>query len=88
MIQLSVLDRMNEQLNNITTTQVPSKIDELRNAIGMEFSDNHSPTHRSELLSVSECGNICTVRSVAAYGKAGNAISKQPSYLTWNALFY
>jgi hypothetical protein len=88
MIQLSVLDRMNEQLNNITTTQVPSKIDELRNAIGMEFSDNHSPTYRSELLSVSECGNICTVRSVAAYGKTGNVISNQPSYLTWNALFY
>jgi hypothetical protein len=30
MIKLSVIDRMNEQLNSITTTQVGSKIDELK----------------------------------------------------------
>ena len=65
-----------------------SKLDELRGAIGVEFSDNHSATLRSELVEVSECGNICTVRSVAAYGKQGGIISKQPSYLTWNAMFY
>ena len=45
-----------------------SKLDELRGAIGRVFSDNHSATLRSELVAVSECGNVCTVRSVAAYG--------------------
>jgi hypothetical protein len=34
MINLNVIDRMNEQLNSITTTQVGSKIDELKGAIG------------------------------------------------------
>ena len=65
-----------------------SKLDELRGAMGRVFSDNHSATLRSELVAVSECGNVCTVRSVAAYGKPGNVISKQPSYITWNALFF
>ena len=65
-----------------------SKIEELRAAIGKEFNDNHSATLRSVLVAVSECGNVCTVRSVAAYGKPGNVISKQPSWLTWNAMFF
>ncbi len=65
-----------------------TKIEELRGAIGKEFSDNHSPTLRSVLVAVSECGNVCTVRSIPAYGKPGHVISKQPSYITWNAIFY
>jgi hypothetical protein len=65
-----------------------SKVGELRTAIGTEFSDNYSPTLRSRLLEVSECGNTCTVISVNAYGKEGGAIRKEPSYLTWNAIFY
>jgi hypothetical protein len=65
-----------------------NKLEELKSAIGKEFSDNYSPTLRSVLLSVSKCGNICTVISVDAYGKQGGKVSKQPSYLTWNALFY
>jgi hypothetical protein len=64
------------------------KIFDLRQAIGREFSDNHSPTLRSVLLSVSECGNICYTMSVDAYNKKGGKVSKQPSYLTWNAIFY
>ena len=64
------------------------KVFDLRQAIGREFSDNHSPTLRSKLLEVSECGNVCTVISVKAYNKQGGKVSKQPSYLTWNALFY
>ena len=65
-----------------------SKLDELRGAIGVEFSDNHSATLRSKLLEVSECGNVCTVVSVDAYGKQGGTTMKQPSYLTWNAMFF
>ena len=65
-----------------------SKVNELRGAIGVEFSDNHSATLRSKLLEVSECGNVCTVVSVDAYGKQGGTTMKQPSYLTWNAMFF
>lgn len=65
-----------------------SKLDELRKAIGKEFSDNYSPTLRSVLVGVSECGNVCILKSVAAYGKKGNTIIKQPSYITYNAIFY
>jgi hypothetical protein len=64
------------------------KVFDLRQAIGREFSDNNSQTLRSKLLEVSECGNVCTVISVEAYNKQGGKINKQPSYLTWNALFY
>jgi hypothetical protein len=67
---------------------VMSKLDELRGGIGSEFSDNHSATLRSKLLEVSECGNVCTVISVDAYGKQGGVVSKQPSWLTWNAMFF
>lgn len=67
---------------------VMSKLDELRGAIGNEFSDNHSATLRSRLLSVSECGNVCTVVTVDAYGKQGGVTMTQPSYITWNAMFY
>jgi hypothetical protein len=63
------------------------KIFDLKQAIGREFSDNHSPTLRSKLIAVSECGNICTVISIEAYNKQGGKVSKQPSYLTWNAIF-
>ncbi len=65
-----------------------SKVNELRNAIGKEFSDNHSNTLRSVLLSVSKCGNVCYTMSVDSYDKKGGKISKQPSWLTWNAMFY
>jgi hypothetical protein len=63
------------------------KIFDLKQAIGREFSDNYSPTLRSKLLEVSDCGNICTVISIEAYNKQGGKVSKQPSYLTWNAIF-
>jgi hypothetical protein len=65
-----------------------TKLEELKSAIGKEFSDNYSPTLRSVLLNVSKCGNICYTMSVDAYNKKGGQTSKQPSYLTWNALFY
>ena len=50
MIRLSEIDRMNEQLNSITTIQVGSKIDDLRNAIARIYSDNYSSTNRSRLV--------------------------------------
>jgi hypothetical protein len=77
MISLKQQDKINNS----------NKIQELEQAIGREFSDNYSPTLRSKLLEVSDCGNICTVISVDAYNKKGGQISKQPSYLTWNAIF-
>jgi hypothetical protein len=65
-----------------------NKVNELRNSIGKEFSDNYSNTLRSVLLSVSKCGNVCYTMSVDAYNKKGGKTSKQPSWLTWNAMFY
>jgi hypothetical protein len=65
-----------------------SKVNELREAVGKEFSDNHSNTLRSVLLSVSKCGNVCYTMSVDAYDKKGGIAKKQPSWLTWNAMFY
>jgi hypothetical protein len=65
-----------------------TKLEELKSAIGKEFSDNYSPTLRSVLLRVSKCGNICYTMSVDAYNKKGGQTSKQPSYITWNAIFY
>ena len=65
-----------------------NKLFDLRQAIGREFSDNYSPTLKSKLLEVSKCGNICTVISVTTDNKQGGEESQQPSYLTWNALFY
>jgi len=92
MIRLSEIDRMNEQLNSITTIQVGSKIDELRSAIGRIYSDNHSTTNRSRLVSVSECGNYCYTEEVASeYSKTTpiyyTGLSKQPSWLVWNGIF-
>jgi len=92
-IKLSVLDRMNAQLNEITTMQVDSKVSELRDAIGVEFSDNYSSTLRSVLLSVSADGNTCTTAEVASPYKSGNpnpklGSFKQSSYLVWTAIFY
>ena len=70
-----------------------SKINDLREVVGRVFSDNHSSTLRSELVSVSECGNVCITREVAspyAFVKTTPkpGLNKQPSYITWNAIFY
>jgi hypothetical protein len=91
MIRLSEIDRMNEQLNAITTTQVGSKINELRGAIGKVYSDNYSSTNRSQLVSVSECGNYTYSKEVASeynnrVPKSG--LTKSPSWLTWNGIFF
>ena len=91
MIRLSEIDRMNEQLNAITKTQVPSKIDELRSAIARVYSDNYSTTNRSRLVSVSKCGNYCYTEEVASeYSKIAPkpGLSKQPSWLVWNGIFF
>jgi uncharacterized protein (UPF0218 family) len=78
---------------NLNTRSI-SKIDQLRNAIGKEFSDNYSNTNRSKLLAVSDNGLICTVVDVhTGQSEENNVIPnicfrKQPSYITWNGLFY
>ena len=91
MIRLSEIDRMNEQLNSITTIQVGSKIDDLRNAIARIYSDNYSSTNRSRLVEVSSCGNLCITEEVASeynqiVPKPG--LSRQPSWLVWNGIFF
>ena len=90
MIRLSEIDRMNEQLNSITTIQVGSKIDDLRNAIARIYSDNYSSTNRSRLVSVSKCGDYCYTEEVKSeynqiVPKPG--LSRQPSWLVWNGIF-
>ena len=90
MIRLSEIDRMNEQLNSITTIQVGSKIDDLRNAIARIYSDNYSSTNRSRLVSVSKCGDYCYTEEVKSeYNQIAPkpGLSRQPSWLVWNGIF-
>ena len=83
MINLSVQDKF-DGLN---------KIGDLRGAIGQEFSDNYSSTCCSVLVSVSADGNTCTIKEVPSPYKSGNqkpkpGLKTQPSWLTWNAMFF
>jgi hypothetical protein len=81
MINLTIQD----QINGSNKTQM------LREAIGKEFSDNYSSTNRSMLIDVSECGNVCyTMEIMSEYSKNEPklGIFKQPSWLTWNGMFY
>jgi len=81
MINLTTQD----QIDGLNKTQM------LREAIGKEFSDNYSSTSRSVLVSVSECGNVCyTMEVKGEYSKnePKTGINKQPSWLTWNGIFY
>lgn len=66
-----------------------NQVRDLRNSIGKDFSDNHSTTLRSVLVSVSDCGKFCITDEVDAYGKKAveSGVSK-PSWLTWNAMFF
>jgi hypothetical protein len=81
MINLSVQDQV-DGLN---------KVSDLRGAIGQEFSDNRSSTSRSRLIAVSDDGNTCTVEEVRSeYNKREPKVGykTQPSWLTWNSMFY
>ena len=82
MINLSISD----PINNF------NKIDELRNSIGKIYSDNKSKTFKSKLLKVSDCGNYTfSIEVVGEYAKnikPSKKIKKEPSYLTWNSIFY
>lgn len=81
MINLSVQDKF-DGLN---------KVADLKGAIGQEFSDNYSSTGRSVLISVSVDGDKCVTKEVKSpynnrQPKAGK--KTQPSWLTWNAMFF
>jgi hypothetical protein len=68
-----------------------NKLQDLRNAIGKEYSNNWSSTGRSRLIWVSECGNIThsiEVKSEYNNRKPETGIRKQPSWLTWNSMFF
>ena len=83
MIQLSIQDQFDGS----------TKVQDLREAIGQEFSDNYSSTLRSKLISVSADGNTCTTKEVPSPYRSGNqkpkpGLKTQPSWLTWNAMFF
>jgi len=79
MIALSIQDKFDGS----------NKVQELRNAIGKEFSDNYSSTLRGRLVSVSADGNHCIIDEVDAYGKKAKEFGKRrPSWLIWNAMFF
>ena len=68
-----------------------NKVNDLRNAIARIYSDNYSSTNRSRLVSVSKCGDYCYTEEVASeYSKIAPkpGLSKQPSWLVWNGLFF
>ncbi len=83
MINLSIQDSIDRK----------GKVGELIAAIGTEFSDNHSSTCRSILLSVSASGNICEVQEVAntssflSHRKPRPGVKQVPSWLVWNSMF-
>tara|TARA_B100000214_G_scaffold370257_1_gene344600 strand:+ start:398 stop:595 length:198 start_codon:yes stop_codon:yes gene_type:complete len=52
-----------------------NKIGELRESIGKDYCGNN------KLIKVSKCGNRCTVE------RDGKLVS-EPSWLTWNRMFY
>jgi hypothetical protein len=69
------------------------KVNDLREVVGRVFNDNRSSTLRSELVSVSKCGQVCVVKEVPspyAFVKSTPkpGMKKQPSWLTWNSIFY
>ena len=61
------------------------KIDELRAAIGQDYCGDN------QLVSVSKDGNRCTVRRTVVLAPS-NVIStklvNEPSWLTWNKMFF
>ena len=70
-----------------------NKIEDLREVVGRVFSDNHSSTLSSMLLSVSRCGNVCYTMEMPSQYNSGNknpkkGMKKQPSWLVWNGIFY
>lgn len=68
-----------------------NKINDLRNAIARIYSDNYSSTSRSRLVSVSKCGEYCYTEEVKSeYSKIAPkpGLSKQPSWLVWNGIFF
>lgn len=61
------------------------KIGELRNAVGTDYCGDN------QLVSVSKDGNRCTVRRnvvLAPSNVLGTKLVNEPSWLTWNRMFY
>lgn len=81
MIPLSIQDKFDKL----------DRVQELRTAIGQSFSDNHSSTGRSILLSVSDDGDsCCTQETVSEYinREPQPGIKVSPSWLIWNSIFF
>ena len=56
------------------------KIDELRSAVGTDYCGDN------QLVSVSKDGNRCTVKRTVIGGHT--KLVNEPSWLTWNRMFY
>jgi hypothetical protein len=56
------------------------KIDELRNAVGTDYCGDN------QLVSVSKDGNRCTVKRTVIGGHT--KLVNEPSWLTWNRMFF
>ena len=61
------------------------KIDELRNAVGTDYCGDN------QLVSVSKDGNRCTVRRNVVLDPSkvlSTKLVNEPSWLTWNRMFF
>ena len=61
------------------------KIDELRSAVGTDYCGDN------QLVSVSKDGNRCTVRRNVVLDPSkvlSTKLVNEPSWLTWNRMFY
>ena len=56
------------------------KIDELRSAVGTDYCGDN------QLVSVSKDGNRCTVKRTVIGGHT--KLANEPSWLTWNRMFF
>ena len=75
------------------TEQDPSKIKDLQNAIGQDFSDNYSSTNRSVLVDVKKKGGkwiAITSETESEYNNKKPKKGKREATIgiTWNAMFF
>lgn len=73
--------------------QDPGKVKELQNAIGQDFSDNHSSTSRSILVDVKKKGGKWVAITKETESEYNNKKPKRGEReatigITWNAMFF
>ena len=88
---LSAQDR--KALAYTMAEQDPGKVKELQNAIGQDFSDNHSSTNRSILVDVKKKGGKWVAITKETESEYNNKKPKKGEReatigITWNAMFF